>query len=86
VYIKKLKFDFYLPNYNLCIEYDGRQHFEPIDFFGGEKNFEIIKKRDKIKNEYCLNNNIHLIRIPYNEYKNINSILHNEIKKAVKIN
>jgi len=62
-----LPFDFYLPDYNICIEYDGKQHFESIDFFGGEKrlNEQIIK--DNIKTEYCKNNNIKLIRIKYNE-------------------
>jgi hypothetical protein len=62
-----LPFDFYLPNYNTCIEFDGKQHFEPIKYFGGEKEFKKLQKRDQIKNEYCKNNNIHLIRIKYNE-------------------
>ena len=48
------------------IEYDGRQHFEPIEFFGGEKGFEQTKKRDEIKNAYCKINNIPLLRLPYN--------------------
>lgn len=47
------------------IEYDGRQHFEPIDFFGGEEGFLLRQKHDKIKNDYCYNNNISLVRIPY---------------------
>jgi len=72
-YIKKLYFDFYLPNYNTCIEYDGLQHFKIIKQFGGEKEFINIQNRDKIKNEYCKNNNIHLLRIKYNE--NINKKL-----------
>ncbi len=65
--IKCLPFDFYLPKYNCCIEFDGIQHFEPIDFFGGEEFFKYRQKNDKIKNEYCKNNNIHLIRIRYDE-------------------
>jgi len=65
--ILPLKFDFYLPIYNICIEFDGVQHFEPIDYFGGLRVLEDTQKRDKIKNEYCLNNNIRLIRIKYNE-------------------
>ncbi len=63
----KLKFDFYLPNYNLCIEYDGEQHYKPLIFFGGEKALKLQKIKDKIKTDYCLNNNIQLIRIKYNE-------------------
>lgn len=62
---KKLKFDFYLMNYNTVIEYDEQQHFEPVDFFGGEDGFIIQQKRDKIKDKYCKEHNIHLVRIPY---------------------
>ncbi len=57
-----LLFDFYLPSYSLCIEFDGEQHSIPVKIFGGEKTFYRIKKRDAIKNEYCKNNNIRLIR------------------------
>ena len=62
-----LPFDFYLTNNNICIEYDGAQHFEPIKHFGGIETYENRKKLDEIKNEYCKNNNIHLIRISYKE-------------------
>jgi very-short-patch-repair endonuclease len=64
---KSLRFDFYLPNYNMCIEYDGDQHFRLISKFGGQKRFEIGKERDEIKNKYCLDNNIRLLRVAYNE-------------------
>lgn len=47
------------------IEYDGKQHFEPIQFFGGQEGFEKTKIRDEIKNTYCNVNNIPLLRIPY---------------------
>lgn len=60
-----LPFDFYLPTYNVCVEYDGIQHFESIDFFGGEDSFNNQVKLDKIKNQYCKKNGIKLIRIPY---------------------
>ena len=63
----KLPFDFYLPEYNICIEYDGIQHFEPVEYFGGEKTFLRTIECDKIKNEYCSKNNIRLIRIKYDE-------------------
>jgi len=62
-----LPFDFYLPEYNLCIEFDGIQHFKPIDYFGGEEKFKLQQKRDSIKNIYCKENNINLLRIKYNE-------------------
>lgn len=70
---RRLPFDFYLPDYNTCIEYDGRQHFQPVNF--GNKNnhskkdiqilFDTTLKNDEIKNNFCKNNNINLLRIPY---------------------
>jgi hypothetical protein len=65
--IRKLVFDFYLPDYNLCIEYDGVQHFKEVKNFGGKKGYDNIKKRDIIKNNYCLINNIFLLRIKYTD-------------------
>lgn len=62
---RKLPFDFYLPELNLCIEYDGKQHFEPVDHFGGEDAFILQQIKDSIKNEYCHQYNRGLIRIPY---------------------
>jgi len=64
---RPLPFDFYLPNNNVLIEYDGRQHYKPIDFFGGEKGLKYRRQNDAIKNKYCKDNNIKLIRIKYNE-------------------
>ena len=63
----KLRFDFYLPNNNMCIEFDGEQHFKSVKHFGGEEGFKKVKMNDNIKNEYCKNNNINLLRIKYNE-------------------
>lgn len=70
---KLLYFDFYLPEQNTCIEFDGEQHFKPIPHWGGKTNYNKIKKRDEIKNNYCKNNNILLIRIKFND--DINTIL-----------
>lgn len=75
----KLKFDFYLTKHNICIEYDGRQHYEPIDTFGGVCEFNKTIKRDEIKTKYCKDNNIKLIRIPYWSYKIIKDILNESI-------
>ena len=62
------KFDFYLPNNNIIIEYDGSQHY--IDYnnkvFTHEK-FIKTQEYDKIKTQFCINNNIRLIRIRYDE-------------------
>jgi len=65
--IRVLPFDFYLPEHNMCIEYDGLQHFKSIDYWGGEKTFKKVNLRDKIKNNYCEENNIKLVRIRYDE-------------------
>jgi hypothetical protein len=62
-----LAFDFYIEEYNLIIEYDGKQHFEPVSFFGGEEKFNKQKKNDDIKNNYCKEKNINLLRIRYDE-------------------
>ena len=77
---RQLPFDFYLPELNKMIEFDGEQHFRPVDFAGrGAKwaleHFKITQHHDKIKNQYCCDNNIQLLRIPY--FKNIEDELNN---------
>jgi ribosomal protein L37E len=74
-----LPFDFYLPKFDMIIEFDGIQHFKPMDFFGGQKSFELNKTRDQIKNVWCENNNIKLIRISYKEMNKIEEILKKEL-------
>lgn len=84
-YINTLEFDFYIPSLNTCIEYDGEQHFKPIDFTGKltkeetEKQLVLTQKRDKIKNTYCEEYGIKLIGIPYWEFKNIEEILNSQL-------
>ena len=70
-HITHLVFDFYLPSYNTCIEFNGIQHYFPIDIFGGDQSLEINKKRDKIKYDYCKSSNINLIIIKQDK-KHIN--------------
>lgn len=65
------------------IEYDGRQHFESVEYWGGEKEFELSKRRDKIKRDYCQQNKIPLIEIPYWNYKNINKILETKLLRKL---
>lgn len=62
-----LPFDFYLPDDNMCIEFNGRQHYEPVATFGGEKSLKGTQRRDKIKEGYCNKNNIPLLAIKYDE-------------------
>lgn len=66
--------------HKICIEYVGNQHFEMVEFFGGQKRFEDIKKNDEIKNKYCEKNNLKLLRIPYYDLKNIEIILSEFLK------
>lgn len=70
----KLRFDFYLciNNKRICIELDGIQHYQPVERFGGEKEFIRVQKYDKRKDDYCEIHGIKLIRIPYTEYDKIN--------------
>lgn len=79
--VNQLPFDFYLPDYNTCIEFDGIQHFEPVKHFGGIEKFEVRKKHDNIKNKYCYENSINLIRISYEEINDIDDILNKLIPR-----
>ena len=78
--LKKLEFDFYLPNNNLVIEHQGIQHFFPSKFgnnISEEEAFTRFNKQlkhDKIKKEYCLKNNIKIIYTTYKD-KNICDII-----------
>lgn len=78
---RPLPFDFYLPDYNMCIEFDGEQHFKPERRSKDEQKniskFESVKFRDTIKTQFCIDKNIKLIRIPYWDIKNIEIILDN---------
>lgn len=66
-YVSHLPFDFFLPDLNILIEFDGIQHYKPISQFGGEDEFKKTKIKDGIKNKYCLDNKINLIRISYQD-------------------
>lgn len=78
----KLKFDFYLPNYNCCIEYDGKQHFNELGTWAEKEGLDTIKQRDAIKNEFCQKKEIQLIRIPYTDYELLDeNYLYNKIQQ-----
>jgi len=78
-----LPFDFYLPNYNLCIEYQGEQHYNKDSWFSKngklKDSFLEVKKRDKIKKVFCSKNKINFLEIPYWEFNNIEKILKYEL-------
>lgn len=86
--INKLRFDAYDIENNIAYEYQGQQHYYPIDFAGkGEEwaknNFDINIKRDNIKIQYCKNSNIPLIIIPYWEFDNMEEFIKMEQEKYI---
>jgi very-short-patch-repair endonuclease len=75
-----LQFDFYLPDINTLIEYDGEQHYRPVRFNGisidrAVANFKKSQHRDSLKDKFCENKKVTLIRISYNQNKELPSIL-----------
>lgn len=72
---KRAPYDFYLPDYNLLIDFQGRQHYEPISVFGGKPSFERQKEIDQKKREIAKENNIDLLEIPYTAINDISSTL-----------
>lgn len=83
---RTLPFDFYIKEYETCIEFDGIQHYKPVEFFGGEEGFNTTTKYDTIKNNYCYRKNINLIRISYQDFNNIEKIIRNEFKNVLREN
>ena len=62
-----LSYDFYIPSQAILIEYQGIQHYEPVDYFGGEAQFKLQQKHDKLKSDYAKKHGYNLIAIPYTE-------------------
>lgn len=69
--IAPLRFDFYLPKFNTLIEYQGEQHYKSVNKWGGEEGFRDRIKKDSMKRNYCLRNNIKLIEVPYWDYNKL---------------
>lgn len=83
IYKNKLVFDFFIPEAKICIEYDGHQHFQKVSLFKNDLNLQKVK--DDIKNKYCVDNNILLIRIAYYNYDNIIEILSNKLNQFISL-
>ena len=79
--IRSLPFDFYLPDYNLIIEFDGAQHYRAAF---GEAPYDSTVRHDQIKTKYCLDNNIHLLRIPYWDFDNIYELIEQKLNEIGK--
>ena len=74
-WLGRKRLDIYFPKYNIAVEYDGEQHFMPIDYFGGEVKFQETVIADTYKNELCAKNGCMLFRIKYgytdSDFKNL---------------
>ena len=83
---RPLRFDFAVFNsqnkIKYLIEFQGEQHYRPYNYFGGQEKFLIQKEYDNLKREYCKNNNLNLIEIPFWEISNIEKILDNIFYKV----
>ena len=71
----KFSYDFYLPELNILIEYQGQQHYEPVKHFGGQIKFEFQQYSDKLKRDYAKQNGYKLLEIPYYHLYKINAYL-----------
>ena len=76
-----LPFDFYIPSINMCIEFDGEHHYRPVKFHPTMTDYYIhdkyqkVKRHDLIKDNFCRDNHIELLRIPYYSIRDIDEIL-----------
>ena len=89
-WLNRLTLDFYLPDCNIAIECQGKQHFEPVEFFGGKSDYQDTIERDERKRNLCEKNGIKLlyfsnlgIKYPYKVFEDENLLLE-EIKKEGK--
>lgn len=79
-FVNKYRYDFYIPSNRLLIEFHGIQHFQPIDFYGGNENLDYVKQNDKMKKLMAKNFNYNLIEI---NYKTFESMSEKDFKKYV---
>ena len=66
-FLGQMSYDVFIISKNTAIEYQGKQHFEPVEFFGGQEHFQKQVIRDKLKQELSAKNKIKLIYIDYKE-------------------
>ena len=86
-WLGKQSLDFYLPEYNIAIEYQGKQHFESIEMFGGDEEFKKTIERDKRKIKLCEENGIKLYHFSFlnkNFFKNVTYHVFNNINNLIK--
>lgn len=66
-WLEGLELDIYIPELNLAFEYQGQQHFHPIEAWGGEEALLELQERDKRKAKICIDKGVHLITVDYSE-------------------
>jgi hypothetical protein len=80
IYKRTMPYDFYLPELNVAIEYQGRQHTEFVDVFHRDLDgFNEQLKKDTLKKQYCLDNGIHFLEISYLDFDKVEGILSHAI-------
>ena len=77
----QMSYDIFITGLNIAIEYQGKQHFEPVEFFGGEEGFKETKKRDSLKRKLSIENGVKLIYVNYWEDINMD-LLKNKIANS----
>jgi hypothetical protein len=77
-WLGRQRFDIYIKELHIAVEYNGLQHYEPVNYFGGEDGFVETVKRDEEKRKKCAKNNCLLIEVKYNEnfYEVIDKIIY----------
>jgi len=80
----RYRYDFYLPELNVLVEYDGQLHYIAVDYFGGVKTLERIQHNDNIKNALASSYNIPLVRIGYMNFNMLENTLTNKIRRYIK--
>ena len=66
----------------MCIEYNGQQHYQPVEYFGGKNGIEYRMANDELKRRYCSDNGISLVVIPYWDFEKIGGVIDGLISKA----
>lgn len=64
-WLGKQRFDIYIPSRKIAIEYNGPQHYEPLELFGGEEGFRETRRRDEIKRRLARENGVGIREWPY---------------------
>ena len=76
---RKLRFDYYLKDYNCCVEVDGEYHFAPTRYKDGVEKYNKLVECDNIKNDFCKTHNIDLLRLPYYEIDDFEELIKNKL-------